>query len=188
VIKIVQEPMQESNKWQYNQLKFEEMEYMIMGIDVGNIDSAYVILNDDLSIKEFGKIPNQEMLSTIYAACCYGKVKVAIEMIASYGMSVGATIFETCLWVGRFTQVASDYGEVTYIYRKDEKMNLCYTMKAKDTNIRTALIDRFAKHDLKNGKGTKKNPDVFYGFYKDCWAAMAVAVTYHDMYVGGINE
>ena len=78
---------------------------------------------------------------------------LVIEMIASYGMTVGQTVFETCVWIGRFVEIASFNNiKFEYIYRKDEKMNLCYSMKAKDSNIRQALIDRFGP------VGTKKNP------------------------------
>lgn len=76
-----------------------------------------------------------------------------IEMIASYGMAVGKEVFETCVWIGRFEELALSRAVATkYIYRKDEKMNICHSMKAKDSNIRQALIDRFGE------VGTKRNP------------------------------
>ncbi|MGG7215374.1 hypothetical protein ACQPUY_17485 [Clostridium nigeriense] len=159
---------------------------MILAIDPGNIESGYVILNDDLSVRRKGKVINEEMLNIINSACYYKQSDVAIEMVASYGMAVGATVFDTCVWIGRFTEKAKQWNvEVTYIYRKDEKMNLCNSMKAKDSNIVQALIDRFAPNTPNKGKGTKKEPGWFYGFKKDIWQAYAVGVTYYDMYLKG---
>ena len=164
----------------------EEGAGMILAIDPGNIQSAYVLTYDDLRVNDKGKVENSELLEKIYAAKeIHGDtLHVAIEMVACYGMAVGKEIFDTCVMIGRIVQVLDDLDiPYTYIFRKDEKITLCNSMKAKDANIRQALIDRFAQHDFKNGKGTKANPDTFYGFKADIWAAMAVAVTYHDMYV-----
>lgn len=152
----------------------------ILAIDPGNIESAYVLMDENYKPLEFGKIPNEDMLKMSYR-CDYETA--VIEMIASYGMPVGKEVFETCVWIGRFHEKASqdtDGREIKYIYRKDVKMNLCGQTRAKDSNIRMALIDRFAQHDFKNGKGTKKDPDWFYGFKSDIWAAYAVGVTYYD--------
>lgn len=160
----------------------------ILSIDPGPIKSAYVVIEDDLKPIVFGKIDNQDLLDSI----CFGDftkcTDIAIEMIASYGMAVGKEVFETCLWIGKFSEALrnNSNAEIKYIYRKDEKMHICGSMKAKDSNIRQALIDRFAKHDFKNGKGTKSNPDWFYGFKSDIWAAYAVAVTYAE--TGGVKQ
>lgn len=155
---------------------------MILAIDPGNTESAYVLVEDDLSrVVEKGKVENFELVDIIL------RIKdersslehIAIEMIASYGMAVGKTVFETCVWIGRFAQlIRVEFGvEPEFIFRSEEKMCLCHSMKAKDSNIRQSLIDRFGE------VGTKKNPGYFYGFKKDIWSAMAVAVTYHEKFL-----
>ena len=96
-------------------------------------------------------------------------------------LSFGKIANESILWNGRLIQAAIDRGiPVDRIYRKEEKLCLCNTLRAKDANIRQALIDRYAKTDKKNGKGTKKEPDVFFGVKKDVWSAIAVGVTWRE--------
>ena len=163
---------------------------MILAIDPGPTESAFVMLDDNLKPCQFDKGDNAKMLRIVKS---YSNENIcdhfAMEMVASYGMAVGKEVFETCVWIGRFWE-RSQAPYKQFIYRKDEKMNLCHNMRAKDSNIRQALIDRFAKHDLKNGKGTIKNPDWFHGFSKDVWQAYAVGVTYYDLYLkeGYANE
>jgi len=100
---------------------------------------------------------------------------VVVEKIMSYGMAVSTSIFKTVFntgfleaeWSGR-TRVYGPW--IAYVSRKEVKMHFCNSLRAKDGNIRAALIDRFGE------PGTKKSPGVLYGIKKDWWAALAVAV------------
>ena len=152
---------------------------MILAIDPGNEQSAFVIMDEGFNIQFFGKVENGKMLKIIDDYRSNGYKRVVIEMVASYGMAVGREVFETCVWIGRFMERAIFMGcTAELLYRLEEKLTICQDSKAKDSNIRRALIDRFAKHDLRSGRGTKKNPDFFYGFSADMWAAFAVGYTY----------
>ena len=154
----------------------------ILAIDPGNTQSGYAIIEmPEFKLIDFGKIDNDELVEQIKFKLMpfQNDSEIVIEKIASYGMAVGKDVFDTCIWIGRFQQ-AFDNKEVHFVYRKDEKMTLCNSMKAKDSNIRQALIDRYAKFDFKNGKGGKNKPDVFYGVSKDVWQAIAVGVTWYE--------
>ena len=152
---------------------------MILAIDPGNIESAYVLMDENLKPIEFGKVPNIELLCKC-EDLCKGNNEMAIEMVASYGMPVGEEIFETVFWIGRYWQAFDALR--AKVYRKDVKTNLCHTMKAKDGNIIQALVDRFAPNTRNKGKGLKASPGWFYGFRADIWQAYAVGVTYYDLY------
>lgn len=156
---------------------------MILAIDPGNIESAFVIVENDLSkVIEKGKVDNDLLLNLIAFWSNNEEYKidyVAIEGIQSYGMAVGKSVFETCYYIGRLIESTKRdlMRNPVMIYRMEEKMCLCHSTKAKDSNIRQALIDRFGE------VGTKKNQGYFYGFKKDIWSAMAVAVTYYEKFL-----
>lgn len=154
----------------------------ILAIDPGNTESGFVVTDrsDGMKILKCGKVKNEELKTDMPRLIEeYGIKDTVIEMIASYGMAVGREVFETCVWIGRFKEVITALGcKCDYIYRREEKLYICGDSRAKDANIRRALIDEFAEKDFVRGKGTKREPDFFYGVSKDAWMAFAVAVTW----------
>ncbi len=147
----------------------------ILAIDPGNELSAFVILSGS-QLVEFGKVENQALLERLpYFAATADHL--AIEMIASYGMPVGAEVFETVRWIGRFEQAWGS--SVTLVYRREVKLHLCGVANAKDGNIRQALIDRFGPGREK-AIGLKRSPGPLFGVSADVWSALAIAVTYSD--------
>lgn len=185
----------------------------IIAIDPGNELSGYVIL--DISkgfpgeLVKFGKVSEYDLKGNIYfffkdalnAGVKQSEIHTAIEMVASYGMAVGQTIFDTCAVIGRLEQyittvsMASDnklnkYGldkNIHRVYRKrvsseginSTTMELCNTTKAKDSNIRQAILDLYPS--IGGGKtpqvGTKKEPGPLYGISGDAWQALGIGLT-----------
>lgn len=155
----------------------------VLAIDPGTTQSAYVQLRGR-TVMDAGILPNPDILlrlrqlpTAIPYEGAYHDVDLAVEMIASYGMPVGREVFETCVWVGRFVEAWG--GGWEYVYRKDVKLTLCQSPRAKDSNIRAALIDLYGPGKGK-AVGLKKTPGPLYGFKKDMWAALAVGITYQE--------
>jgi hypothetical protein len=151
----------------------------VIGIDPGPVESALVEWDGRVIVNAIHQ-PNEFILERLMNAWAR-TVPLVIEKMACYGMAVGAEVFETVYWSGRFAQAYTPGG--TYrITRGEVKMHLCHSMKAKDGNIRQALIDRFGV------QGTKKNPGPLYGVSGDLWAALAVAVTWWDLNIKAIPD
>lgn len=156
---------------------------LVLAIDPGPEQSAYVCY-DNGALLSFGKIGNDELLDVIRRT----SEPVVIEMIASYGMAVGAEVFETCVWIGRFmleaerTELAdAPFGTprtVARVYRREVKLHLCGQARAKDGNVRQAVLDRYGGKDKAIGR--KATPGPLYGVKADCWQALALAITYSD--------
>lgn len=152
----------------------------ILAIDPGTTHSAYVGLCDTVPV-DFGFLPNNQLLLDLRDSG-HEYDEIAVEMIACYGMAVGREVFETCLIIGRIQEIASASRDgavpCRLITRKDVKLHLCQSPRAKDANIRQALIDRYGGKTLAIGSKAQRGP--LYGVKSHGWAALAVAVYAHD--------
>ena len=152
----------------------------LISIDPGPEESGVVILEGE-DVLEAYTTSNGNVLNAIHQAEMNDIEIMAIEMVASYGMPVGEDVFNTCVWIGRFYQTWTEYTRSApeLVYRKDVKMHLCGTTRAKDANIRQALIDRYGPGKDK-AIGKKASPGPLYGIHKHAWSALAVGVTHMD--------
>jgi hypothetical protein len=139
----------------------------ILAIDPGTTQSGWVLFGP-AGVEDSGVADNHDVLRWVQDG--QGADMLALEMIASMGMAVGQTTFETVRWIGRFQQAWRDPEAVRLVYRSEVKQALCGSMQAKDANIRQALIDMIGP------TGTKKAPGPTYGVKSHAWPALAVAV------------
>jgi hypothetical protein len=143
----------------------------ILAIDPGTTRSAWLTLVDGAPYA-FGILDNDRLLGELRDGLG-ARCSVVIEQVESYGMAVGREVFETVRWAGRFEE-AVHQAHVVLMPRRTVKLAVCGDSRAKDANIRQALIDRFGGPDAIRKGGQ------LHGIAKDVWSALAIAVTHHD--------
>lgn len=140
---------------------------MLIGIDPAPLVQSFVIF-DGKRVISTGNVSVTELCVILrenpglLAAC---------EYIDCLGMAVGSETFSTVFNCGRLYAAATI---MRLIPRRDIKLHLCGTHRAKDANVRQALIDKIGP------VGTKKQPGPCHGVATHLWAALAVAVTATD--------
>ena len=152
----------------------------VLGLDPGSENSA-LLLWDGKAVGHHAILTNRELLAVLdepqpwAIPCDY----IACEMIQSFGMAVGAEVFETCYLIGRIEQICA-YRQMRFvrIYRKEVKKHLCHDIQAKDTNIRQAILDRFGGRE--KAIGIKAKPGPLYSVHSHMFSALAVAITAFD--------
>ncbi len=161
----------------------------VLAIDPGTTQSGYVKLTEGGIVEAHEILDNESLLEKLERKRVTIPTIVVIEMIASQGMAVGKEVFETCVWIGRFIEAwkTRPGGEIlcipclapVRILRRDIKLAICGSARAKDGNIRQALIDRYGPGKEK-AIGKKATPGPLYGIRSHEWAALALGVTYLD--------
>lgn len=153
----------------------------ILGLDTGTEETGWVIYDTEShTVPQMGIDDNSFVLSEVVGSNEYDVA--SLEMVASYGMPVGATTFETVYWIGRFAERAEALGKKTFRYYKKKDVNpaICFTPNVKDNHIRRAILDMFPKTGggSEPSIGTKKNQGVLYGIKSHIFPALAVALTH----------
>lgn len=108
---------------------------------------------------------------------------IVMENFQAMGMAVGKSVFDSCIWLGRFIEMArrvNDQRPVFLMHRTTVKREICGQTRAKDANVRQAIIDMFTGVE-DGGKvpqiGTKKNQGPLYGVKSHVWSALAVGIS-----------
>ena len=140
---------------------------MILAIDPGPVIQSFVIF-DGKRVVSSGNVSVDELCVILREN---PGLLSACEYIDCMGMAVGSETFSTVFNCGRLYAAATI---MRLIPRRDVKLHLCGTCRAKDTNVRRALIDKVGV------VGTKKAPGPCYGVSEHLWSALAVAVTAID--------
>lgn len=158
---------------------------IVVALDPGTEQSALVTY-DGLRVDRHFTASNENLWVELLKEFSGADACLVVEDIQSYGMSVGVEVFRTVRFTG-FLEGKWHPRPTHFLSRREIKLHLCHTVKATDSNIRQALIDRFGP-TKERAIGTKKDPGPLYGLKGHEFAALAVAVTFWDQMQRVVEE
>ena len=159
---------------------------IVAAIDPGTVQSAYVEIKSVGWQSCFAILADNVSMSVWLANRLPCVDKLVIERMDGRGSIAGDETHETNWWSGRFYEIGwtwtNERRRPARLRRSAVKTHLCGRQNVKDANVNQALRDKLCqKHGFvteKQLKGTKKVPGPYYGYKKDLWAALAVAITW----------
>ena len=146
----------------------------VLALDPGPEWSGFVYIGRGIVDNAASSFSNETLMCVVDTSVLHDE-PVICESVECYGMAVGKSVFQTCYTIGRIMQVAGD--RFVLMTRREVKLHLCNSARAKDANIRQALLDRWGG---KSAVGTQKNPGPLYGIKSHAWSALALAVTWWE--------
>ena len=147
---------------------------MLFCIDPGTNKSGFVRILENGKLLDCGVWDNELILENLQLTSAD---HILIEMVESYGMPVGVHTFKTVVWIGRFYERAEQLKiPVTLLSRKEIKLTLCHSARAKDANVAQAIRDEYEPTGGGKDphKGTKNEPGPLYGIKSHAWSALAI--------------
>jgi hypothetical protein len=151
----------------------------ILALDPGTRETGWVLWTGE-RVAYSGVQRNEDVLSMLINWRDPETI-LATEVFQAMGMAVGQEVFDCCIWIGRFVQAWPVPDAVMRIKRTEVKLHLCGNARAKDPNVRQALLDKIGQ------QGTKKAPGATFGVKSHAWSALAVAVTAEARLGGGLQ-
>jgi len=148
---------------------------VILGIDPGPSQSAYVVWDTKTqTIVDHGQSDNITFRKNIIWVKDDIEPDICvIEGMAFYGKVMNGESFDTLMYIGRLQEIFEDNHELVYF--PDIAYHFCNSRRGiKTSHINAVLTNRFG------GKGTRKQPGVFYGIREHEWSALSAAIFYQD--------
>lgn len=167
------------------------MSDLILAIDPGPVESAYVMLRDGW-INRHDKVSNRAMLGLLNNIDGRRQPSAIVieKPVPFYSHIKMQPLLDTVHWCGRFEQHLAWldlHSRIVWATRKEVASHVCRAMRGKlnDSSVRQAMIDRWGPRTVRltdeeqdgipKSKRRKSRPGPTAGITKDQWAALAVA-------------